>query len=256
MELRFYDLSLVLRGRTILDQVSGVLHPGEVTAILGPNGAGKSSLLFCLSGLRHPTAGEAHLGERRLQDLGHQERARAIGFLPQRAEVHWDITARALVSLGRLPHRGRWGESEADRAAVAEAMEATDVSHLSERKALRLSGGEQARVLLARALAGQPAWLLADEPLASLDPAHQLDALQRLSDCARRGMGVVTVLHDLTHAARIADQVILMREGGILAAGPAAEVLTPELIEAAFGIRVHIGADGGGAPIIVPTMRV
>lgn len=256
MQLCFDELGLVLRGRTILDRISGALAPGQVTVILGPNGAGKSSLLSCLSGLRRPTNGEVRLDGRLLQLYTHQERARAIGLLPQRAEVHWDITARALVSLGRLPHRGRWGESEADRMAVAEAMRATDVLHLAERKALRLSGGEQARVLLARALAGQPAWLLADEPLASLDPAHQLDALERLADCARRGMGVVAVLHDLTHAARVADRVILMREGRILAAGATGDVLTPALIEAAFGIRVHIGEDGGGAPIIVPTMRV
>ncbi|MEO6717558.1 MAG: ABC transporter ATP-binding protein [Novosphingobium sp.] len=255
MDLRFDKLGLTLRGRTILDGVSGVLPRGQVTVILGANGAGKSSLLSCLSGLRRPTSGEVRLGERALAAVAHGERARLIGLLPQQAEVHWDISVHALVALGRLPHHGRWGPVEADRQAVAAAMAATDVSHLAERKAQRLSGGEQARVLLARVLAGQPRWLLADEPLANLDPAHQLDALARLAECATDGMGVVAVLHDLTHAARVADQVVLMKQGCIIAAGPAETVLTPALIEAAFGITVHVGTDDRGGPIIVPLAR-
>ena len=255
MEFAFSDLTLRLRGRTILDRLGGCLLPGEVTVILGANGAGKSSLLACLAGLRTPSSGSIALGNRPLKGIGHHERARLVGLLPQKAEVHWDIDAQALVALGRLPHRGRWGESGPDREAIARAMSATDIEHLSNRKVLRLSGGEQARVLLARVLAGQPRWLLADEPLASLDPAHQLDVLDRLADCARDGVGVVAVLHDLTQAARVADRVVLMKQGRILASGDRDAVLTPVLIREAFGIEVYLGRDGQGQSLIVPVGR-
>lgn len=255
MDLSFTDLHLMLRGRTIVDGISGHLRPGKITVILGANGAGKSSLLSCLSGLRRPTTGEVMLGSTPLLHIPVNPRARQIGLLPQRAEIHWDINVRALVALGRLPHHGRWGSGPVDEQAVNEAMAATDVTHLADRKAMRLSGGEQARVLLARVLAGQPRWLLADEPLSNLDPMHQLDALERLSECARNGVGVVVVLHDLTHAMRIADHILLLKQGRLLSAGPPESVLTPGLLAEAFGINVHIGKDDGGEPFIVPTRR-
>ena len=255
MDLSFCDLHLILRGRKILDGLSGHMRPGQITVILGANGAGKSSLLSCLAGLRQPTSGHAQLGDTPLSSLSANERAKQIGLLPQKGEIHWDINARALVALGRLPHHGRWGSGPADEQAVDAAMIATDVVHLAERKAQRLSGGEQARVLLARVLAGQPRWLLADEPLANLDPSHQLDALERLAECARSGVGVVVVLHDLTHAARIADHILLLKQGRMLAAGPRDAVLTPALIAEAFGIDVHIGRDDTGAPFIIPSRR-
>lgn len=255
MALGCTDLELALRGRAILSNVSISLMPGEVTVILGANGAGKSSLLACLAGLRAPTSGAVLLDGRPLAAIPERKRARLIGLLPQSAEVHWDIDARALVALGRWPRRGRWGETDADRAAISSAMVATDVAHLAQRRVQRLSGGERARVLLARVLAGEPRWLLADEPLASLDPAHQLDVLDALVASARAGIGVVVVLHDLTQAARIADHVIVMQAGRVLAAGPRDAVLTPELIRAAFGVEVMIDRDRAGAPLIIATGR-
>lgn len=255
MRLGCTDLGLSLRGRTILSAVSASLVPGEVTVILGPNGAGKSSLLSCLAGLRAPSTGHVTLGDRPLGAIGERERARLIGLLPQSAEVHWDVEVATLVALGRWPHRGRWGETAADRDAIARAMAATDVADLARRRVRHLSGGERARVLLARVLAGEPRWLLADEPLASLDPAHQFDVLDTLVASARGGIGVVAVLHDLMHAARIADRVIVMQAGRIAAAGKRDDVLTPELIRAIFGIEVAIDHDAGGAPRIIATGR-
>ena len=259
MGLRFEHLSLTLRGRPVLRDVSGQFPPASVTVILGANGAGKSTLLACLAALRTPDSGMVMLDGRPLSSIPPMERARQIGLLPQQADIHWDINVRALVALGRLPHHGRWGRwgrSAADEAAIDEAMAQTDCACFAKRKAQRLSGGEQARVLLARVLAGKPDWVLADEPLANLDPAHQLDAIACFRAAASAGAGVVLVLHDLTQAARIADHLIVMKEGGILASGPAAQVLTPAVLEATYGVRVHIGQDDTGATVIAPIARL
>ena len=172
MDLRLEEISLSLRDRPVLRAVSGALTAGEITVILGANGAGKSTLLACLAGLRKPDAGHVLLNGQPLHALAPQDRARAIGLLPQQADIHWNVNVRTLVALGRLPHRGRWGLGAEDKAAIDAALAAADCTHLADRKAQRLSGGEQARVLLARVLAGEPRWILADEPFASLDPAH------------------------------------------------------------------------------------
>ncbi len=242
--LSFSNLTLRKGGRPIVRGVSGTLRPGLVTAILGPNGAGKSSLLHMLAGVEKAHSGLAMLGETPLAALCAQQRARRIGFLPQKGEVHWNLGVRALVGLGRMAHTGGRALSAQDAAAVKAALSATDVAHLADRPVLSLSGGELARVLLARVLAGEPEWLLADEPLASLDPAHQLAVLARLAAAARAGAGVAVVLHDINHAARIADHVVLMKDGEVLADGTADDVLTPELLEAAFSVRFRAVRDG------------
>lgn len=256
MDLSFGAVSLTLRGRPVLRSVSGALPVGAVTVILGANGAGKSTLLSCLAGLREPDAGQVLLDGTPLAAMPPQHRARLIGLLPQQADIHWNVNVRALVALGRLPHRGRWGLQADDERAIDTALAAADCVHLASRKAQRLSGGEQARVLLARVLAGEPRWILADEPFASLDPAHQLDAAACLRGAADQGAGVAVVLHDLTQAARLADRVILMKEGEVLAAGTVPDVMTPAVLGAAYGVRVHVGQDASGAPLIVPMARL
>lgn len=248
-------VTLTLGGTRVLDGVSAAFARGRVTAVLGPNGAGKSSLMACLAGLRVPDAGVVTLGDVPRAQIDRRDLARRIGFLPQTADVHWDVDVATLVALGRFPHRGRWGESDADRAAVAAAMAATDVTRFAARAVNSLSGGERARVLLARVLAGTPEWLLADEPLANLDPAHQLDALDCLRGVAAAGAGVVVVLHDLNHAARVADDVLLMRGGQVIANGPPAEVLTPALIAQGYGVAAHVGALPDGRRFVIPTHR-
>ncbi len=249
-------LTLRLGGRAVLDRVTLACAPGRVTALLGPNGAGKSSLLACLAGLRAPHAGEARLGDAPVLALDRRDRARRIGFLPQVSDVHWNIDVASLVALGRLPHRGRWGETEADRAAVARAMTETDIAHLSARGVEHLSGGERGRALIARVLAGEPEWLLADEPLASLDPAHQLDTLDLLRAAAAQGSGVIVVLHDLLLAHRVADDVVLLRDGRVIASGAAEAVLTPDRIGAAYGVAVETGRTASGQPFILPVGRL
>ena len=248
-------IGLMLGGNRVLDDVSFAFRRGRVTALLGANGAGKSTLLSCLAALRRPDQGAATLDGVDVQALDRRARARAIGLLPQAADVHWDIDVVTLVGLGRLPHRGRWGETDDDRAAVARALAATDMTGFATRGVERLSGGERGRALLARVLAGEPDWLLADEPLASLDPAHQLDVLARLRGVAQAGSGVVLVLHDLHLAARIADDAVLLRGGRVVAAGPAETVLTAPLIAQAYGVEVEIGVTPAGQRFILPIPR-
>ena len=248
-------IGLTLGGNRVLDAVSVAFRRGRVTALLGPNGAGKSSLLSCLAALRVPDEGAARLDGVDIAGLDRRDRARRIGFLPQAADVHWDVDVATLVGLGRLPHHGRWGASPADHAAVERALAATDMTALRTRGVERLSGGERGRALLARVLAGEPDWLLADEPLASLDPAHQLDVLARLRSVADAGSGVILVLHDLHLAARIADDAVLMRGGRVIAAGPADIVLAAPLIAEAYGVAVEIGVTPGGQRFILPVAR-
>lgn len=245
-------ITLALGGRRVLDNISVSIASGRVTALLGPNGAGKSSLLACLAALRRPAEGRATLDGTDVGAVPATERARRIGFLPQAADVHWNIDVATLVGLGRLPWRGRWGETDADRAAVAAALAATGMTGFARRGVEHLSGGERARALLARVLAGQPDWLLADEPLASLDPAHQLDIGAQLRAVAAAGRGVVLVVHDLNLAARLADDVVLLREGRVVAAGGSSAVLTAPLIRETYGIAVETGVTASGQRFVVP----
>jgi ABC-type cobalamin/Fe3+-siderophores transport system ATPase subunit len=224
--------------RPALAGVSAAFAPGKLSVILGPNGAGKSTLLACLAGLLRPDDGAALLDGRAIADMPANDRARAIGLLPQGAETHWAVSSRALVALGRYPHRIGFGlaEAEADRHAIALAMEATRTTEFADRPITGLSGGERARVLMARVLAGAPQWILADEPLANLDPGYQLDMLGLLKAQADSGVGVVAVLHDLHHAARFADHLVLLHKGEVFAQGDTASVITPEALAAVYGI--------------------
>lgn len=252
MDLSLDAVSVALAGRQVLGDIAATLRPGRVTAILGPNGAGKSSLVKAAAALIPVQAGMVRLGERDVATLPPRERARLIGYLPQDAAVHWNIPAREVIALGRSPHRAPFAALGAhDLVAIADAVAATETAALIDRPIGELSGGERARVLLARVLAGDPAWLLADEPLASLDPAHQIDILDRLRARAAHGSGVVIVLHDLIQAGRAADDVLLLKHGAVAAFGPAAKVLTPERLRALFDVEVQMakGPHGRLLPI-------
>jgi len=229
-----------LRVGTRLAAVSATLHRGKITAICGPNGAGKSTLLQCLAGLIEPDSGEMLLGGASLPRG--RERGRRIGYLPQVGEVAWDLSVAALAGLGRLPHGDR-GEAQ-----VAAALAALDLAHFAARPVSTLSGGERARALLARVLAGEPDWILADEPLAALDLAHQLALLARLRDAAGRGAGVVIVLHDLALAMNHADRVLVLDQGALAADGPPEEALSEATIARVWGVEGRwLGEPGGRA---------
>jgi iron complex transport system ATP-binding protein len=254
--LRAENINLRLSGRSILSGVSASCVTGKVTIILGPNGAGKSSLLACLSGGRAVNAGVVSLDGQPLTAITGKDRARRVGLLPQSGDVHWDIEARALVALGRFAWGTRGGQSQADTAAIDAAMRATDTCAFATRNVKQLSGGERARVLLARVLAGEPQWLLADEPLANLDPRHQIDMLDVLRAQADKGTGVIAVLHDLGQAARIADHIILMQGGQVFASGTPAEVLSRGTLAAVYGVECAVEAGTDGVMRVRVTGRV
>lgn len=233
---------LAARKLVVASRLSGVtlaLEPGTVTAICGPNGAGKSTLLEALAGLLSPDTGEVLFGDTQLARLNPRERARRIGYLPQTPEIAWDVPVRSLVELGRMPHGDRLA------APVDAALAALDLTDFADRRAQSLSGGESARMLLARVLAGGPDWILADEPLAAVDLAHQRVLVRHLVAQARAGRGVALVLHDLAMAMNHADRVVLMDRGRVVADGPPAQALAPERIEAVFGVAGEwIGREG------------
>jgi iron complex transport system ATP-binding protein len=243
-----------LAGR--LDGVSAALRPGEITAICGPNGAGKSSLLQCLAGLLAPERGDVRLDGTTLVELHLRARAQVIGYLPQSGEIAWDLSVRKLVALGRLPH-GDQGEAQIDAALAA-----LDLETLSTRPVSTLSGGEKARALLARVLAGKPRWILADEPLAALDLGHQLALIAHLRRAAETGAGVVLVLHDLALAMNHADRVLVLDHGRVAADGPPETALDPALIERVWGVparwlgepgaRALVAGDQAASAAIVP----
>ena len=247
MNLNVQNLGFV-HGRTAtLEGISATFEAGRLSVILGPNGAGKSTLLACLAGLRKPNSGNAKLADEDITAMPAPTRAKRIGLLPQGAETHWAITSEALVALGRIPHSRGAGASADDRRAIAAAMQATATDGFAHRPITQLSGGERARVLLARVLAGEPEWILADEPLANLDPGYQLDILDLLRQQARGGKGVVAVLHDLHHAVRFADHVVLLHQGSIFAQGAVDDVITAQNLATVYGIDALLSKDEDGA---------
>jgi iron complex transport system ATP-binding protein len=232
---------------------SAALRPGQVTAICGPNGAGKSTLLGCLAGLHSCDAGVVRLDGEPIAALPPRVRARALGYLPQAAEVAWDVTVEVLVGLGRLPWQGAplhrsHASTAQDAAAIEEAIAAMDLAQLRHRPVSQLSGGERARALVARVLAGGPRWLLADEPLANLDLAHAAALIARLKEQAATGVGVVLVLHDLATAMNHADRVLVIDHGKLAADGPPAEALGEEVIARVWGVSARwLGEPGAKA---------
>ncbi len=250
--LRAEALAIARGGRQVVAPLNVALEPGTITAICGPNGAGKSSLIMGLAGLLAPAQGRVLLGETELRALPAPERARALGYLPQGSDIAWDVAVESLVALGRHPHGDARGPT--GRAAIDAALSATAMQDLRHRPVSQLSGGERARALLARVLAGQPEWVLADEPLAALDLAHQLNLVEHLRGCAASGQGVVIVLHDLALAMNHADRVLVLstrgEEGGgeLIADGAPRDALNPEVIARGWGVEAQwLGEPGARA---------
>ncbi len=249
--LRAQSVGVRIGGVPIVERATLALAPGELVALVGPNGAGKTTLMRALAGLL-PSDGSIMLDDRPLADFSARERARRIAYLPQGNVFHWPMPVADIVALGRHPHADPFSApSEADRAAVAHALKVTATSEFAGRIVTTLSGGERARVALARALATQAPILLADEPTVSLDARHQLVVMGLLREAAHAGSAVLTIVHDLSLAARFADRIAVMDRKHIVADAKPAEALSAERIAAVFGVEAAM-VDLGDGKIPVP----
>ncbi len=244
--------------RTVSEDLSLLVPDGSFTAIIGPNACGKSTLLRALARLLAPTTGQVLLSGRDVASRGTKELARELGLLPQSSTAPEGIRVADLVARGRYPHQrafNRW--SAADEEAVRSAMTSTDVLDLSGRLVDELSGGQRQRVWVAMILAQETPVLLLDEPTTFLDITHQIEVMDLFRRINRdEGRTLVAVLHDLNQAARYASQLVAMREGKVVAAGSATEVITPELVEAVFSLPCRVITDPeSGTPLVIPRHR-
>jgi iron complex transport system ATP-binding protein len=248
--LRCGSVSVQLGGHTIVSDASFALPAGALVALVGPNGAGKTTLMRALAGLV-PATGRIEIRDRPLETYAARERARTLAYLPQGHVFHWPMPVADIVALGRQPHADPFTPpSEDDRAAVARALAATGVTEFAARPVTRLSGGERARVALARALATDASILLADEPTASLDPRHQLVVMELLRRIVRGGGTVLAIVHDLTLAARFADRILVMERGRIVADAGAQEALSARRMAETFGVEaLLVETEDGRLPL-------
>ncbi|MCX8999553.1 ABC transporter ATP-binding protein [Rhizobiaceae bacterium BDR2-2] len=249
--LSLAGLSVSLGGAPVVRGLSLDVAAGEFVGLIGPNGAGKSTLLRAIAGLL-PAGGTASFRGRALAALSASQRAREIAYVPQEHEIAWPVPVETLVGLGRTPHRsGFAGFSARDRQAVLSAMERMDVARFADRPATALSGGEKARVLIARALAQETPLFLADEPAAGLDPAHQIALMRLFRDLAGEGRGVIASMHDLGLAGRWCTRLVLLSAGRIVADGLPAAVLTPENLRSIYGVTGFF-AEAEGRLVVQP----
>jgi iron complex transport system ATP-binding protein len=245
--LQAQSVSFRYSGTPLLREISLAVRAGEVVGLIGPNGAGKTTLLKLMACLLRPESGRISWDQQQLETISEAERARLLAYLPQGAPAHWPLTVERLVELGRIPHRTWWQRlSPDDQSAVNEAMVRMDIARLRGRLVTTLSGGERARVMLARVFATRPRVILVDEPVASLDPFHQLQVMRALREHAAEGGSVLVVLHDLNLAARFCDRLLLLDCGAIACQGVAREVLENPALAAAYSVRIDTVEDANG----------
>jgi iron complex transport system ATP-binding protein len=255
MRIEARGVTVQANGATLLHPLDLTLDPGHLVGVLGPNGAGKTTLLRVLANLQRLDDGCVLYDGAPASQLGHTTLARQLAYLAQGATVHWPLTVEHLVSLGRLPYRRLWRQdASADTRAVTAALRVTETEALRHRTLATLSGGERMRVLLARALAVEAAALVADEPIAALDPYHQLQVMEVLRETARRGTLVVAVLHDLTLAARFCDRLVLLDAGRVVADGAPDVVLSAANLTRVYRVTV-VRDTHDGALYVVPWSR-
>lgn len=244
--LALENLSASRGARRVLDDITLTIGAGEFVGLLGPNGAGKTTLMRTALGLMQAQ------GHSNLAAMERHARARHVAWLPQNREIAWPVSVEQIVTLGRSPHLAPGQQpGPNDRSAIDNALARMGLSDFRHRIATRLSGGEQARVLIARALAQETPLLLADEPAAGLDPANQIALMNLLAETAAGGRSVVAAMHDLGLAVRHCNRLLVLDHGHLVADGPPDAVLTPSLLAGTFHISAHYrqGPDG---PIFQP----
>ncbi|ADG80353.1 ABC transporter related protein OS=Tsukamurella paurometabola (strain ATCC 8368 / DSM / CCUG 35730 / CIP 100753 / JCM 10117 / KCTC 9821 / NBRC 16120 / NCIMB 702349 / NCTC 13040) OX=521096 GN=Tpau_3775 PE=4 SV=1 [Tsukamurella paurometabola] len=231
-------VTVVLDGTTIIDGVSVVARPGEITGVIGPNGSGKSTLLRTVYRHLKPVAGGVLIGDDDLRDLSPAAAARRIAAMPQERGSDFDVTVRDVVALGRIPHQGGFGrESAVDRDRITTALADAELTALAHRSFASLSGGERQRTLLARCFAQGGEVLVLDEPTNHLDLAHQAQLLTLLK---RRSATTLITVHDLNTAAAVCDRLFVLSAGRIVAGGTPAEVLTRDLLDDVFSVHAEV----------------
>ena len=248
MDLSLVNLEFKLNGSPVISGVSVQFPAGQGTGILGPNGAGKTTLLRLAAGLLTPKIGHVAFDDPSADFTLPDTRARHIGYLPQHNGAAWPVRVCDLVALGGLANE-TWVDgalaSASHNQTVLKALDMCDATHLSDRAITSLSGGEQARVFLARLLATQADILLLDEPVKMLDPAHQLKTMDLLARLAEGGRTVVVVMHDLNLALRYCDNVVVLRDGMVNAQGAPQDVFTQDRLQRIFGLDVSLIAHQG-----------
>ncbi len=256
--LEIKSLSVAYGARPVLHNLSLQLPPGSMLAVIGPNGAGKTTLIRALTGILPPQSGQILIDGRDLNHLSAAERARRIAVVPQARQLPPAFTAWETVLLGRTPHLNWLGQtSRRDEEIARQAMERTRTFELADRPVGELSGGEQQRLLLARALAQAAPFLLMDEPTAHLDLKYQFSLLEEVRQLAQKDkLAVLVVLHDLNLVARYADQVALLVEGRLRALGATADVLTSDVLSEAYQVPLDVlHAGKGGGAYVIPAFR-
>jgi len=240
--IKFENLSAGYGPCHVFQSVTAEAKPGELIALIGPNGCGKSTLLKTLCGIISPSSGTITVSGNKLNDLPLKARAKTIAYLAQSREAMPSMSVEDVVRLGRAPYRGGLGRMSTEgEAAITSALSRTQSHVFKGRRFDSLSGGEQARVLLARALAVEAPVLLADEPIAALDPFYQLSMMGILKAEAASGKIVIAALHDLSLAAQFADRIWMMHQGKIVADGKPSDVLNAENLKTVFGIKLPKG---------------
>ena len=245
MSLVASNIAVSLSGHSILKNMSIQFPAGKLTGLIGPNGAGKSTLMRALAGLLPIESGVIRLAGKDIQALQAIELAKQITYLPQLGECHWPLTVERVVMLGRHPHNDGHHADSLSLQAVEKAIKEVDIEHLVGRSVNELSGGERARVMLARALATESPILLADEPIVSLDPRHQIEVMALLQALAKKGKTVIVVLHELHLAMRYCENLVLLNNGVKASEGIANDVLTIENMQAVYGVDAIFGEHQG-----------
>lgn len=250
-ELAVTQLSVDVKGTRLVENASFTLRPGQLIGLLGPNGAGKSTLLRASLGLLPRSSGEALLDGFPTDDLSPLSRARKVSYLPQARPLAWPNTVRDVVALGRFSHGVALGRlAGPDLHAVETALEQCDLTSLADRRTTTLSGGELARVHCARAFCAQAPLLIADEPVAALDPRHQFAVLDLIRRFVDQGGGALVVLHDVQLARQYADHLLWMKDGLLLSQGSPEATLTEERLAEIYGLRATV--TGGRVDILGP----
>lgn len=241
LQLKAENIRFQRGQRHILEQLSLQLAPGEMLGLIGPNGAGKTSLVRILARLQEASAGQVSLGNDNIVDIPRKALAQKLAYLPQQADVHWPLKVRKLVALGRIPFQSPWQRLSAeDEALIDKAMQECEVEHLKDRCVTELSGGERLRVFLARVFCTGAKTILADEPVAALDPYHQLHTLELLAQHCQRGGNAIVVLHDLNAAAQFCDRLVLLNKGRVIAQGEPEAVLNSDTIRDCYQVNTDI----------------